>query len=363
LKAEYSPLNSNLTQISMKKVLGLAALYCAIVFTQHIQAQDIVGSTSHMMVADGKLIIGGAFEKSDRRVVNNVTTWDGTKFSGLGKGVDGSCKGLASDGKNIYVAGNFTVVNKGTDETGVVNSNRVAKWDGEKWQSLGDRTVDRDVFCVAAKDGKLYIGGNFTKVGGSVETQSVAVYDGKQWSGLGNAKFDRAVTSMAILGNDLYCGGIFTLNGDEPMERFAKWDGTNWSEPVSGGLRGINAMAVSGNNLVLGGDFGVKLFDGTKLNEIPDAPKGRIVTVFVDGSNLYIGGEITSVKVGKKEVPTGGVAMWDGTKWSAFPEIPYTSIRCLAVYNGELYVGGNFESNAFNGVAKFVNGAWTKVQN
>lgn len=330
---------------------------------QLLTAQDIVGSTSHMIVADGKLIVGGLFEKSDRRVVNNVTTFDGTQFSGLGKGVDGSCKGLASDGKNIYVAGDFTFANKGTDEVGAVKSNKIARWDGSKWVSLGDQTVDRQVFCATTKDGKLYIGGNFTKVGGTIDTKGVAVYDGKKWSALGNAQFDRAVTSMTFFGNDLYCAGIFTLNGDEPIERFAKWDGTKWSEPVAGGVNGINVMVGSGKNLVLGGKFGVKLFDGAKLIDIPGAPEGNVFGACVDGDKIYICGDFRTLKIGKKDVPTYGVAMWDGTKWNAFPEIPYAAIKCMAVYNDVLYVGGDFSGGNYNGIAKFINGAWSKVVN
>jgi hypothetical protein len=341
----------------MKKITVIASMACSLILTQMLNAQAIVGSTSHMMVADGKLIIGGLFEKSDRRVVNNVTTYDGTKFTGLAKGVDGPCKGLASDGKNIYVAGDFTVVNKGTDGAGELKSPRIAKWDGLKWVSLGEQTVDRQVFCAATKDGKLYIGGNFTKIGGTIDTKGIGVYDGKKWSALGNAQFDRAVTVMTFFGKDLYCGGIFTLNGDEPMERFAKWDGTKWSEAVPRGLRGINAMVSTDKNLVLGGEFGVKLFDGTKLIDIPGAPEGNVSGVCVDGDKIYICGAIKTLKIGKKEVPTGGIAMWDGTKWNAFPEIPYSFFKCMAVYNGVLYVGGEVT----DGIAKFENGAWVKV--
>jgi hypothetical protein len=193
----------------MKKVtvIVIASMVCSFILTQKSNAQAIVGSTSHMMVADGKLVVGGLFEKSDRRVVNNVTTFDGTKFSGLGKGVDGTCKGLASDGKIMYVAGDFTVVNKGTDGAGEIKSPRIAKWDGLKWVSLGDQTVDRQVFCATTKDGKLYIGGNFTKVGGTIDTKGVAVYDGKKWSALGNAQFDRAVTVMSVLLNGMVING------------------------------------------------------------------------------------------------------------------------------------------------------------
>ena len=236
----------------MKKTIILAAFLGAAILNQRTIAQDIVGTSTHMIVADGKLIIGGQFEKSDRRIVNNVTTWDGTKFSGLGKGVDGKCISMSIDGKNIYVAGDFSYVNKGIDDAGMVESNRVAQWDGLKWLSLGASIIDREIFATAAKDGKLYVGGNFTKVTGTIETRSAAVYDGKKWSSLGNAQFDRAVTSMAFLGNDLYCGGIFTINGDEPMVGFSKWDGTKWSEPVNGGLRGIETMVSDGKNLILG---------------------------------------------------------------------------------------------------------------
>ncbi|MCC6186864.1 MAG: hypothetical protein IT256_06905, partial [Chitinophagaceae bacterium] len=215
----------------------------------------------------------------------------------------------------------------------------------------------------AFKDGKLYIGGNFTKVGGTVESKSVAMYDGKKWSSVGNAKFDRAVTSMAFLGNDLYVAGIFTLNGDEPMERFAKWDGKVWTEAVPGGLNGIETMVADGNNLIIGGKFGVKLFDGKALVEIPNSPtSGNVFGVCADGGKIYIAGDFRRVKVGKKDVETYGFASWDGKAWTAYPEIPYTVFRCVAVYNGVLYAGGEF-NNAFNGITKWENGAWTKVQN
>lgn len=347
----------------MKKITLIASIACSLILNQKLNAQDIVGSTSHMMVADGKLIIGGLFEKSDRRVVNNVTTFDGTKFAGLGKGVDGKCKGLASDGKNIYVAGDFSFANKGTDDVGSVKSNRIAKWDGLKWVSMGDQTIDREIFCATSKDGKLYVGGNFTKVGGTIETKVVAVHDGKKWSALGNAQFDAAALAMTFFGKDLYCGGYFTLNGDEPIDGFAKWDGTKWSEAVAGGLKDIKAMVSDDKKLVLGGGFGVKLFDGTKLVEIPDAPSCKVYGACLDGEKIYICGDIRRVKVGKKEVPTGGVAMWDGSKWNAFPEIPYAVIKCMAVYNGVLYVGGQFDGGNYNGIAKFENGAWAKVVN
>jgi hypothetical protein len=319
----------------------------------NVQAQ-IAGDVTKMIVADGKLIIGGQFEKSDRRIVNNVTVWDGTKLTGIGKGVDGKCHDLVMTAdKNLFVAGDYSVVNKATDGSSEIPSNRIAKWNGTAWASLGSQTVDRDVFAVAQKDNKLYIGGNFTKVGGNIETKGVAMHDGKKWSAVGNAKFDRAVLAMAFLGNDLYVGGIFTINGDEPAENFAKWDGKAWSEPVNGGIGNVTCMASDGKNLYVGTKSGVKVFDGKTVTTLKGAPEAEIYSIFLDGSKVYISGDFDNI--GKK--PTGHVALFDGGSWTAYPEIPYSIISAVAVYNNTLYVGGKFEG----GIRKWDGKAWVTL--
>jgi trimeric autotransporter adhesin len=328
---------------------------------QSTQAQDVSGKVNKLLVADGKLIICGQFEKSDRRVVNNITTFDGTKFAGLAKGVDGQCYGAVAQGKSLFVAGDYSVVNKATDGSTETPSNRIAKWDGTTWKSMGAQTVDRDVYAVAEKDGKLYIGGNFTKVGGTLETKGVAVWDGKKWSSVGNAQFDRAVKAMAFVGNDLYVAGIFSLNGDEPMVGIAKWDGKTWTEPFRNGLQGIETLASDGKKLYIGGSFGLRVWDGVALSEIPGGPSAvgsaDVLSICIDGNKIYCAGGFSTVKNGKKEIATGGVAMWDGSAWTAFPEIPYANPRAVAVYNGVLYLGGEFT----NGIKKWVNGAWANV--
>ena len=322
-------------------------------------AQDIDGPTKVMVVADGKLVIGGRFEKSDRRVVNNVTTWDGTKFAGLAKGVDGQCLAIASSGKNVYVAGDYSVVNKASDGSSEIPSNRIAHWDGAKWNSLGSQTVDRDVYAAVCKENKLYIGGNFTKIGGNLETKGVGVWDGKKWSALGNAQFDRAVLAMAFVGNDLYVAGIFKINGDEPMEGIAKWDGKVWTEPFRGGLNDIKTLVSDGKNLYMGGSFGLKMFDGTTVTEIKGAPTEDVFGICVDGSKVYIAGGFTMVG-GKK---CGGVAMLEGGKWTNYPEIPYATFACVAVYNGVVYAGGQFDgSGDAKNIVKLENGNWVKAQ-
>jgi uncharacterized membrane protein len=142
------------------------------------------------------------------------------------------------------------------------------------------------------------------------------------------------------------------------MERFAKWDGKTWTEPVRGGLGGIKSMATDGKNLYLGGSFGVKIFDGTKLNDIPGGPTsgGEVFGIFVDGKDVYFAGNLNMNKSG-----TTQVAKWDGQAWTAYPKFDYTTIRCVAIYNGVLYAGGQFGDNKFSGICKLENGAWVRV--
>jgi trimeric autotransporter adhesin len=339
--------------MKLKFLFGMAWMLSVI----GVAAQNIQGEVTKLVVADGKLIVGGQFEKADRRIVNNITSWDGAKYAGLAKGIDGKCHAIAVNGKNIYAAGDFSVVNKATDGSCEIQSNRIAHWDGTKWNSLGAQTVDRDVYATAIKDGKLYIGGNFTKLGGEIETRGVGMWDGKKWNAVGNAQFDRAILAMVFVGNDLYVGGIFTINGDDPAEGIAKWDGKNWTEPIRGGLRGIKSLATDGKKLYIGGEFGVKVFDGTTLNDIKGAPQGEIRGLHVEGDKLYIAGDFEKVN-GKASC---GVAMFDGGKWTGFPEIPYSMMNAVTIYNGILYAGGQFNVDKFGGYAKFENGAWTPV--
>ena len=54
----------------------------------------------------------------------------------------------------------------------------------------------------------------------------------------------------------LYAGGEFITAGDVTNANYiAQWDGTNWSSLGSGLDGGVEAFAVSGTNLYVGGGF------------------------------------------------------------------------------------------------------------
>ncbi len=355
------------------RLKSIFAVAIACTATGNLHAQDVVGQVMHFAVSGSKLLVSGQFEKADRRIVNNIAWFDGGKWSGLSKGVDGYVTDMSVSGNNIFVSGEFSYADK--SDASKVDANRIAMWDGTKWSGFGSPTVDRQIFAVVANGNTAYIGGNFQKVGGTIATKGVAKWDGKKWSDVGNAQFDRAILGMATLGNDLYVGGIFTINGDEPMGRVAKWDGSKWTELGNRGVDGtVTRMVSDGKHIYAVGKF-VKSGEGTDLNRIAmwDGSKwvsvgggvnGEVKDIFIDGDNIYIAGAFTKAGEGKKAVDAYYIAKWDGSKWSGFPEIKYVNMLTVAVVNGIVYAGGRFDGSGadqYGGIAKFENGKWSKV--
>src|SRR4051794_20494929 len=99
-------------------------------------------------------------------------------------------------------------------------------------------------------------------VGMSTSLSSAATFSNANWISMGGIPgTDNTVYVAAAdaLGN-LYVAGSFTLAGNVVVNHIAKWDGSSWSALGSGitsvsGSASINALAVSGGNLYVGGSF------------------------------------------------------------------------------------------------------------
>ncbi|MFZ4656017.1 MAG: InlB B-repeat-containing protein, partial [Caldilineaceae bacterium] len=88
---------------------------------------------------------------------NRIAKWDGSSWSSLGSGLNGDVAALAVSGSDLYVGGSFSTA-------GGVAANRIAKWDGSSWSSLGSG-VRGTVFALAVSGSELYVGGSFDRAG------------------------------------------------------------------------------------------------------------------------------------------------------------------------------------------------------
>src|SRR5205807_194096 len=77
------------------------------------------------------------------------------------------------------------------------------------------------------------------------------------WNALGSG-MDSGVTALAVSGSDLYVGGNFTGTSGAATNRIAKWDGSSWNA-LGSGMSGssfvpyVSALAVSGSDVYAGG--------------------------------------------------------------------------------------------------------------
>lgn len=94
------------------------------------------------------------------------------------------------------------------------------------WVDVGgsfDKDLDQVWDMLVWKD-ELYVFGLFDSVGGGVEASNIAKWDGERWCSLGS-NFESTVTCATIHNDSLFVGGWFKEIDGEPFGSIAKWAG------------------------------------------------------------------------------------------------------------------------------------------
>ena len=307
-----------------------------------------------------------------------------------------SVRSIAILGQAVYVGGRFT-------SAGGVPVSGLAMWDGKNWSSVGGGIDDcRGVFCfptaysLEVQGSELVVGGNFASIGG-VLANKVARWDGSKWSTIGegvnicDGPDCVTVQSLALAGDDIYAvGNVLTdvkeIGGTLRVHGFARWDGANWS-PVGGGVTGdsisasINTIAVRGSDVYIAGNFfaagaasanNIAQWNGSEwsalgggvdgcVNPNPNFPCFPYVgTIAVKGKDLYAGGRFTTAG----GVNANNIARWDGERWHALGSGANGLVMKLAAHGDFVYAGGTFteiDGVKANGIARFDGHKWSPV--
>lgn len=366
--------------------------------------------------------VGGFFSNISNHGINipeadYIVKWDGTNWSALGSNGAGNgslfnrVQALAVNGTDLYVGGTFINVNN----NGVMlpTADYIAKWDtlSESWSALGSNGAGNgalpsgsSVAALAFNGSTLVVGGGFTNVNnnGTVipEADYIAQWDGANWSALGsNGAGDGAlnayVAALAVDGATLYAGGNFTNAAALPAADYvARWNGSSWSALGSNGAGdgslndGVAAIAAAGSSLYVGGFFTNVNNGGTVLNTADliaewDTGTGNwsalgsnglgdgvfciacgssIATVFVNGTDVYVGGTFTNLNSNGAVLDAADyIAKWDGTSWTALgsngagngaiPTMINTRVQAITTLGTDLLVGGNMANLSNNGAA------------
>lgn len=349
------------------------------------------------------IYVGGAFSVAGCETTSNIARWDGSSWSPLGTGVNGTVRALtvfddgSGAGPQLYAGGDFTTA-------GGTAASRIARWDGSAWSPVGSGVAGcTGLYCkpsvqafAVLDDGVaagpvLYAAGMFTSAGG-VASNYVAQWDGTAWSPLGSGMND-SVWTLAVVddggqsGPSLYAGGVFTAAGGNEASRIARWDGSAWSPLGSGvsnvvsALIGFDDGGESGTTLYAGGSFllaggqqarFIARWDGSAWSSLESGMNGPVnsFVVFDDGSGagpaLYAGGNFTTA--GGHAV--NRVVRWSDSTWSPLGSSVNGSVRALTIFDeghGEgpsLFAFGSFtaaEAQGASSVARWNGTAWSSL--
>jgi uncharacterized protein (TIGR03437 family) len=292
--------------------------------------------------------------------------------SGLtANGVNQRVDDVLVNGGDVYLGGAFTAAHNAANNS--VFANGVARWNGSAWSALGNGGAANGngvageqawVHGLALIGSDLYVGGSFTKainnIGNEVSANHVARWNTVTniWAALGAGSGEKAngsdfsLNALAVSGTDLIVGGgIFNVYNSAAdivrVNAVARWNGTTWT--VFNGVAGANRNGVS----------------------------GFLNTIHASGNNVYLGGAFSQ---GNNADGTGvsanNIVRWDGSAWRALGASTGSTgngvdaqVQAILALGSDVYVGGNFQK-AYNGagssvdtprIGRFNGASWSDV--
>lgn len=218
---------------------------------------------------------------------------------------NGTVRTIATDGSGtIYLGGDFTTV-------GGVTRNRIAAIDSSGALTSWNPNANSVVSSIAVNGSTVYVGGFFTNIGGQGRSRIAALDTTTGNATAWNPASDDVVSALVVNGSTIYAGGDFTNIGGQARNRIAALDSTSgnataWN-PNSNGS--IITLALSGTTLYAGGIFG--LIGGQGRSNIaaldttvntnnatswnPNALGASVKSIVLNGSTVYVGGSFAAI--------------------------------------------------------------------
>lgn len=166
------------------------------------------GTVSDFAIYNGELYACGGMQNSGATPVGNIAKWTGTAWVNVGSGLSGGASDMEVYNGQLYVCGNFATA-------GGVTVANIARWNGSAWSALGTgipTSLGQNVNCLLATPAGLLVGGRFTSAGG-VPTGNVALWNGSSWEAAGTFTNEAGVNTMQIFDGDVYLSTYGIING------------------------------------------------------------------------------------------------------------------------------------------------------
>ncbi|MEM6263022.1 MAG: T9SS type A sorting domain-containing protein [Bacteroidota bacterium] len=196
--------------------------------------------------SDNTLIVAGDFTQANGVNCQGIARWDGTTFSAIGNGVQGTIEDMTFFQGALWVGGNLL--------DGFSNPVNLAKWDGSTW-TYSSIAVG-PIYDLHVHNGELYAAGEMS----GIIYIGVAKYDPNMnaWNKVG-AEISGLTYSLATHKGMLYAGGDFMSGaGTDALQYVARWNGVKWEAPEGSGPSldaPVYTLASTDTALYAGGNF------------------------------------------------------------------------------------------------------------
>jgi hypothetical protein len=335
------------------------------------------GSVSAVVRSGNTLYIAGALGEIGPASGGGVpvSVAGGTPITPFPK-VTGYVSSIVPDGEGgWYIAGDFTAVGGAPRNSlaHILADGSLAPW--------APRVSDHHIHPIAVEHGIVYMGGLFDSLGGQprhrlgavdATTGEVTPWDPNPSGSVLSYVGGPDVLALVVRGDTIFVGGNFTQIGGQPRGGLAAVDaytGQAFSWNPGSADDYVKALALWNNTLFVGGEFAqfggqarslvaaVDVTTGTVTpwNPSVTGPQSNYVvgpyvqTLLVRDNTVYVGGRFDTVggqprsALAAVDAATGAVRDWrpDAIYHYSFPW-PY--VWALAARGDTLYVGGSFDA-------------------
>lgn len=274
---------------------------------------------------------------------NGFCSYDGTSVTPIGSGLcPGLMRVIIKYNDTLYLGGNCP-------------GHHLMRWNGGNWDTT-NVDANQNVSAMCVYNGELYVGGQFTTIGG-ISSNGLAKYDGTSWTDISGFPFsyNYGVHAICSYNNELYIGGSFGDSVGNVMN-IARRNGNQWNSVGTGfygGVSGVDALEVYNNKLYIGGMFTstngnagdyVVEWNGAVLSDVGGGlmgmwnGNGQVYDLLTYDNELYACGAFSYAGGAFAQY----VAKWNGTDWCGFGDTLNNLATALGSYHDSLYIGGAF---------------------